>query len=70
MLFDKAMDEVNILRDKFGKDICTDPVFTDGVVSYMFMQGESSGYIVEIRPETGERRRCGFGVSCFWTDWE
>ncbi len=68
-MLQEIVKEVRQYQEKYGADICSDVTVENGIASYRFMPDDPTGYIMQINLETGERRNCGFGRGCFWTEW-
>ena len=69
MTFEDVKKEVEMYREKYGHDICTDPYLNGAVAGYVFDPHYASGYTQEYHLPTGRERHCGNGRGCFWTDW-
>ena len=72
MTFEDVKKEVEMYREKYGYDICSDAYIDgddDDVAGYVFMPNDITGYTQEYQLSTGRERHCGLGSGCFWTDW-
>ena len=66
-MLSKIKKEIESIRS-MGAAV-TDLQVDGATASYTVSPGTDTGYIQEINIETGERRNCGLGRGCFWTEW-
>ena len=60
---------INTLREEYGSDIATDPVISNGVISFTLQPDDPvQGTEFEVLPD-GQYRNKGIAPGCFWTDW-
>ncbi len=64
----KVQAEVEAI-DPMGGNV-TDVTVANQVASYTVDPGSDTGYVQEVLLPTMERRNCGLGRGCFWTDWQ
>ena len=60
--------EVDHIRSLGGN--VTDVRVANQVASYTVDPGDDLGYVQQVDLVTMERRNCGLGRGCFWTDWQ
>lgn len=64
---DLVKAEVAAIR-KAGYPV-SDVTVQNQIATYMVEPGRDTGYIQEVHLPSGERRNCGLGSGCFFTDW-
>ena len=67
MKFNQVNEEAERLRE-LGCEV-SDVTLSGSIASYTVDSMIDGGYIMEVNLYTGERRNCGLGEGCFWTDW-
>ena len=64
----KVVAEVESIRSMGGN--VTNVSVAKQIASYTVDPGCDTGYMQEVFLPTMERRNCGLGRGCFWTDWQ
>lgn len=65
----KAYGEWNFNQESAEFKAAENFEMNGNILTYTVNADSVIGYTVEVDTETGNKRTCGNGEGCFWTDW-